>query len=96
MSPKQVAKIAKALADETRLQVYTAIAAQDEVNCGDICAIQVVGHATVSHHLRVLTEAGLVEGRRQGQFIFYRAIRDTMNHFNQALSSLVTKDEQKV
>jgi ArsR family transcriptional regulator, arsenate/arsenite/antimonite-responsive transcriptional repressor len=91
MAPKQIAKIAKALSDETRFQIYHAIAAQDELNCGEICADQVVGHATVSHHLRVLTEAGLIEARRQGQFIFYRALRDTLNEFNHALAELAKK-----
>jgi DNA-binding transcriptional ArsR family regulator len=88
MSPKQIAKIAKALADETRLHIYQAIAAQDEVNCGDICSIQVVGHATVSHHLRILTEALLVDSRRQGQFIYYRALPETIERFMKSLASL--------
>ena len=88
MSPKQIAKIAKALADETRLHIYEAIAAQDEVNCGEICSIQVVGHATVSHHLRILTEAALVDSRRQGQFVYYRVLPETMQHFVKALLGL--------
>ncbi len=88
MSSKQIAKIAKALADETRLHIYKAIAAKDEVNCGDICSIQVVGNATVSHHLRILTEAGLVDSRRQGQFIYYRALRETLEEFNKALADM--------
>ncbi len=88
MSPKQIAKIAKALADETRLNIYEAIAAQDEVNCGDICSIQVVGHATVSHHLRILTEASLIDSRRQGQFVYYRALRETLDNFIKALAAL--------
>jgi DNA-binding transcriptional ArsR family regulator len=88
MSPKQIAKIAKALSDETRLNIYEAIAAQDEVNCGDICSFQVVGHATVSHHLRILTEASLVDSRRQGQFIYYRALHETLDEFIKALTGL--------
>jgi ArsR family transcriptional regulator len=88
MSPKQITKIAKALADETRLQIYCEIAAEEELNCGVICSHQVVGHATVSHHLKILTEADLIDPRRQGQFIFYRAMRDTMTEFIQALANL--------
>lgn len=88
MSPKQIAKIAKALADETRLHIYEAIAAKEEVNCGDICSFQVVGNATVSHHLRILTEAALVDSRRQGQFVYYRALPDTLAEFNKALAGL--------
>ncbi len=91
MSPKQIAKIAKALADETRLKIYEAIAAQDEVNCGDICSIQVVGHATVSHHLRILTEAALVDSRRQGQFVYYRALPETLDQFVTALSGMAKR-----
>src|ERR1700753_3613097 len=91
MSPKQIAKIAKALADETRLKIYEAIAAQDEVNCGDICSIQVVGHATVSHHLRILTEAALVDSRRQGQFVFYRVLPETLDQFVGALSAIAKR-----
>ena len=58
------------------------------MNCGDICSIQVVGHATVSHHLRILTEAALVDSRRQGQFIYYRALPETIERFAKALANL--------
>ena len=81
MQPKQIAKVAKALSDETRLKIFQQIASQDELNCGDICETQVVGHATVSHHLRVLTEANLIEARRQGQFIYYKVVPKTLDEF---------------
>jgi ArsR family transcriptional regulator, arsenate/arsenite/antimonite-responsive transcriptional repressor len=91
LASKQVAKIAKALSDETRLEIYHAIAAQEEMNCGEICALQVVRNATVSHHLRVLAEANLIESRRQGQFIYYRAIPGTLADFNNALTKLANQ-----
>jgi ArsR family transcriptional regulator len=89
MTQKQIAKVAKALADETRLQIFQSIAAEEELNCGDICEDQVVGHATVSHHLRILTEAGLIDPRRQGQFIFYRALPETLRDFNKGLAEML-------
>jgi len=88
MMPKQIAKVAKALSDETRFQIYEAIAAHKELNCGEVCSFQVVGHPTVSHHLRVLTDAGLIEARRQGQFIYYRAMRSTLTEFIETLAQL--------
>jgi ArsR family transcriptional regulator, arsenate/arsenite/antimonite-responsive transcriptional repressor len=88
MQPKQIAKVAKALSDETRLKVFQQIASQDELNCGDICQTQVVGHATVSHHLRVLTEADLIESRRQGQFIYYKILPETLGEFAKSLSRM--------
>ena len=93
MSPKQIAKVAKALADDNRLQIYRSIATEQEINCGDICSAQVVGHATVSHHLRILTEAGLIDSRRQGQFIYYRVIRKTLREFNKSLTDLTKQQE---
>jgi ArsR family transcriptional regulator, arsenate/arsenite/antimonite-responsive transcriptional repressor len=88
MQPKQIAKVAKALSDETRLKIFQQIASQDELNCGELCETQVVGHATVSHHLRVLTEANLIEARRQGQFIYYKAVPESLEEFTQSVSSM--------
>ncbi|HEX4164021.1 MAG TPA: metalloregulator ArsR/SmtB family transcription factor [Bryobacteraceae bacterium] len=91
MKPKQIAKIAKALSDETRLDIFSAIAKADEVNCGDICSLQSVGGPSVSHHLRILSEAGLVDSRRQGQFIYYHAVPETLTDFTQQLALITTK-----
>jgi len=93
MRLKQIAKIAKALSDETRLRVYETIANADEVNCSDICSTQSVGGPSVSHHLRVLSDAGLVDSRRQGQFIYYRAIPKTLDEFNRRLSQFALKNK---
>lgn len=88
MQAKQIAKVAKALSDETRLKIFQQIASQDELNCGDICETQVVGHATVSHHLRVLTEANLIEARRQGQFIYYKVMPETLAEFAKSVTRM--------
>jgi ArsR family transcriptional regulator, arsenate/arsenite/antimonite-responsive transcriptional repressor len=88
MTLKQIAKIAKALSDETRLHIYQAITEAEEVNCGDICSVQKVGSPSVSHHLRILSEAGLVDSRRQGQFIYYHALPETLKEFNRQLNLL--------
>ena len=88
---RQTAKIAKALSDETRLHIFEKIARAQEVNCGDICSSQTVGNASVSHHLRILSEAGLVDSRRQGQFIYYKAIPETLEQFIEQLSQLKHK-----
>jgi ArsR family transcriptional regulator, arsenate/arsenite/antimonite-responsive transcriptional repressor len=88
MDTAQLAKISKALADPTRLGVYEAIAAQPELVCGEILGKCPLAPGTLSHHLRVLVEAGLVACRRKGQFIHSRALPDTMRDYTQALSRL--------
>ena len=52
--------------------IFEAISAKDHVNCSELVAMRGVTPATVSHHLRVLTEAGLVECKREGQFVCSR------------------------
>lgn len=64
-------RLFKGLADPTRLRMLAAIV--DRARCGQDLAAEVgVSPATVSHHLRVLTEAGLVSETRQPPYVFYQ------------------------
>lgn len=74
ISEAEAALIGKALGDPTRLGIYSQIASCKETFCGEVVACHVLSGATVSHHLRVLTQSGLIASRRCGQHIFYHAI----------------------
>jgi ArsR family transcriptional regulator, arsenate/arsenite/antimonite-responsive transcriptional repressor len=52
-------RISKALADETRLLIFKAIADNKEINCSKIAALRKVRPATISHHVKILSDAGL-------------------------------------
>lgn len=81
MSPEQaesVAGLLKALADPVRLRLMSLIAAADEACVCDLTAPFAVSQPTVSHHLRVLREAGLVDAERRGTWVYYRARRDAL------------------
>ena len=66
-------RIAKALADPRRFEVFEIIAqAGDEMCCGTITDKFPVSQATISHHLKELTGAGLIESRAEGQFRLFR------------------------
>jgi DNA-binding transcriptional ArsR family regulator len=70
--PPALTRLLKALADETRLQLLGQIAAAGAPVCVcDLTAGTTVNQPTVSHHLRVLREAGLVECVRRGQWAYY-------------------------
>jgi len=88
MNTAEVAKISKALADPTRLQIYEEIAARPDLYCGEIIEKYGLSPGTVSHHLKILLEAGLIECRREGQFVHNRAISETMREYTQALTRL--------
>ena len=78
-------KISKALADETRLRIFEAILATEHMNSGEIVSMRGVTPATVSHHLKILSEAGLIVCRRQGQFVYSEAVPDTIAAYTRAL-----------
>ncbi len=71
-------RVAKALGDPTRFRMLRTIAARDEISCQELTARFRLAQATVSHHLKVLTQAGLVSARKQGPFHFYRVHRDAL------------------
>jgi ArsR family transcriptional regulator len=76
MDPDQFHRISKALADPRRMEILESIAAEKEVGCSALCEESVVSQATMSHHLRELVNSGLVKGRREAKFIFYRLQND--------------------
>lgn len=71
-----IATVFKALGDPTRLEVFDLIAAQPEPICVcDIVSRFDVSQPTISHHLRVLREAGLLLVSRRGNWAFYEIDR---------------------
>ena len=71
---EQLAGLLKALADPVRLRLYSRISA----TAGETCVCDLgdfgVSQPTISHHLRKLREAGLIESERRGTWVYYRAV----------------------
>jgi ArsR family transcriptional regulator, arsenate/arsenite/antimonite-responsive transcriptional repressor len=65
-------RLLQAAADPTRLAILRQLAATPEVCACDFTACCDVSQPTVSHHLRVLREAGWVESERRGSWVWYR------------------------
>ena len=95
MDREQIEKISKALADETRLKVYEAIAARSGMTCGDIVNQQGVTPATISHHLKVLQDAGLIECEKQGQFVHSRVATATIQEYAEALRRIADGNKKR-
>jgi len=88
MDRSRIEKISKALADQTRLKIFEAISASKHMNCGEIVSMRGVTPATVSHHLRILSEASLIECRREGQFVYSQAVPETIEGYTRALTKI--------
>jgi ArsR family transcriptional regulator len=77
----------KALGDPVRLRLLSMIASHEG---GEACVCELtvgfdVSGPTISHHLKVLREAGLIDGERRGTWIYYRVLPDALTALSDAL-----------
>ncbi|SPL99353.1 Arsenical resistance operon repressor [[Actinomadura] parvosata subsp. kistnae] len=73
-----LAEVFKALGDPVRLELISMIAAYGEPCVCDLTKAFDLAAPTISHHLKVLRKAGLIESRRQGTWIHYRAVPEKL------------------
>ncbi|AMV70459.1 metalloregulator ArsR/SmtB family transcription factor [Desulfuromonas carbonis] len=84
---KTTTRLFKALADETRLRIL-ALLREGELCVCDLMAVLNLPQSTVSRHLAYLRNAGLVDDRRQGVWMFYR-LADAGSPFADELLALL-------
>jgi ArsR family transcriptional regulator, arsenate/arsenite/antimonite-responsive transcriptional repressor len=82
---EQLAARFKALADPTRVSIVNRLSTADEVCVCDLNAAFDLSQPTISHHLRILREAGLVEASRRGTWAYYRLVPETVAALSGAL-----------
>ena len=77
----------KALADPTRVAIVNSLSAADEVCVCNLTATFHLSQPTISHHLKVLREAGLVEASRRGTWAYYRLVPKAIDALRGALGT---------
>ena len=87
LQAERMAAIAKALADPVRLQLVDVL----RKHAGKVCVCELVplfdlSQPTVSHHLKVLREAGIVASERQGLWAYYYVVPDALEELSAWLS----------
>ena len=87
-SAAELASRLKVLGDPTRLRIVQILAANGSVCACDLEAPLGLSQPTVSHHLRLLVEAGLVERDKRGTWAFYRVAPHALEKVATALCSL--------
>ena len=75
----------KALSDPTRVAIVNRLAAAAEVCVCDFVGALGLAQPTVSHHLKVLRDAGLVESSRRGTWAYYRLVPEAVGALRTAL-----------
>ena len=75
----ELAERFRALADPTRVSIVNRLAGAEELCVCDLTAAFDLSQPTISHHLKVLREAGLVESSRRGTWAYYRLVPSAIN-----------------
>lgn len=93
MDHKQYVPIIKALSDETRLKIV------DMLSCGELCACKIlerfdITQPTLSYHMKILVNCGLVSSRRQGAWMHYSINETQSKQLTQFLSNLVSSKQE--
>ncbi|PYX09907.1 MAG: transcriptional regulator [Acidobacteria bacterium] len=88
MDSQQFHRISKALADPRRYEILSRIAKCRELACSDVRGEIPITAATLSHHIKELVNAGLVEMRREGQFAHMRLRRKVWREYLSQLGKL--------
>lgn len=93
MKDDEAAQIGKALGDPNRLAIYTDLAKHNELICGEMHCKHPVSNATLSHHLKVLTDLGLITYRKEGLNMHYRVVPDKFAAYLRYLTNVGPKVE---
>ncbi|UUZ83829.1 metalloregulator ArsR/SmtB family transcription factor [Paenibacillus sp. P26] len=79
---RQAVKVYKALGEPTRLKVAMMLTEERNLCCSDIGSkLESVAGSTLSHHLKVLTDCGLLDTRKDGTYIYYSVNREVAQKY---------------
>lgn len=90
MTDEQMALVAKALSHPARIRIISLLAAQTECRGHDVFAGLPLAQSTISEHLRVLREVGLVTSRPAGTAMVYCLAPIVLNEFCGAIAEVVS------
>lgn len=90
-----IAPMFKALGDPVRLRLLSMIASAPEICVCDLTAAFDLSGPTISHHLKVLREAGLVDSERRGTWVWYRVKPEALRQLGALLNISATPDQRE-
>jgi len=88
MESEQVARIFKALGHPTRIRIVQHLIEIDTCICGEIVGIFPYSQSTISQHLKILKESGIVCGEVEGPKTYFCVDKTVLNRFKQFVNAL--------
>src|ERR1700677_921122 len=96
MTEKQFHQVARVLADPPRFAILERIAGErGELACKTLVQALPISQPTISHHLKELSEAGLIDCRREAQCAFLSLRRDAMEAYREELGRRMALDPRQ-
>ncbi len=87
LSASDIEKIAKALADPHRLRILEAVRQQQSLMFGDLLVLLALSQPTVSHHVKILAQSGVIITQQQGRSVQLSINRVTLKAFSEHLQT---------
>ena len=80
----EAARVFKAFCDENRLQILELLRSGEKCACKLLDELH-IGQSTLSHHMRILCDSGIVQGRKEGKWVYYSIDRAGADRARQLL-----------
>ena len=90
-SEDRIVKIAKALSDRARVRILQEIAKRGSISCGDAESIALLSQPTCSHHIKILTDAGLLHSAKKGRHVIISVNKKALGEFAALVSETVKR-----
>jgi len=92
-SEKRLIKVMKALADSTRLQLFKEIASHKHMTCTEVGEMSHLAQPTVSHHLKQLVDAGLLNAEKDGRFVILSVNKEIAEELSKFVKVLINPSQ---
>ena len=92
MDNKKIATMFKAFCDENRLQILQLLQDGERCACNLLEEMQIT-QPTLSHHMKILCDSGVVMGRKEGKWMYYSISNEGMEAIRECLDQLTKHSE---
>ncbi len=92
---RKIAEIYKALGDETRLEIITMLLGKELCVCDIIDACN-KSQPAISHHLKILKHADLLQDRKEGKWVFYRINYEQVKVIKNFVDNIMTHEDENI
>ena len=89
---RNISKVFAALGDEHRQRILLTFEPGERLNIGEIVAVSTLGRTAVSHHLRILREAGVLQSRKEGKEVYFWINKDFLVDAMETVTAYIQKN----